>query len=284
MASATGSTPSGGRWRDPRAARDGRTLDGGVAPLGHSTPRIRGSPARTACSSAKAWETFWSAGKPASSSRDRFHPYVDQDLQATTGSAGDVLRDLPSVEVDADGNISLRGDLSVTVLIDGKPVSQMQGANRAAALQSISAGDIEQIEVITAPSAEFKPDGSGGIINIVTKKKHPVSAALLSAYAGTGLPAGIAKRVRFPVHGRIILLHAPVVPLANHPAIGIENCRTDWYSPFLQPLPRLLQSNPQHRRIVELYIHAISAGLLNPTQKSSTNWPPCDSRANSLFC
>ena len=106
---------------------------------------------------------------------------IDQDLQATTGSAGDVLRDLPSVEVDADGNISLRGDSSVTVLIDGKPVSQMQGANRAAALQSIPAGDIEQVEVVTAPSAEFKPDGSGGIINIVTRKKHPVSSALLSA-------------------------------------------------------------------------------------------------------
>ncbi len=136
--------------------------------------------------SAQATTTVTVTGQRASvvNRVDRKVYHVDQDLQATTGSAGDVLRDLPSVEVDADGNISLRGDPSVTVLIDGKPVSQMQGANRAAALQSIPAADIEQIEVITAPSAEFKPDGSGGIINIVTKKKHPVSAALLSAYAG----------------------------------------------------------------------------------------------------
>lgn len=109
---------------------------------------------------------------------------VDQDLQSTTGSASDVLRDLPSVEVDSDGNISLRGDSSVTVLIDGKPVSRMQAAGRGDALQEIPASDIDRIEVITAPSAEFKPDGSGGIINIVTKKRRQGSSALLSAYAG----------------------------------------------------------------------------------------------------
>ncbi len=110
---------------------------------------------------------------------------VDKDLQATTGSAGDVLRNVPSVEVDTDGNISLRGDSSVTVLIDGKPSARMQGAGRGDALLSIPAGEVEQIEVITAPSAEFKPDGSGGIINIVTKKSHgPGSSGTLTAFAG----------------------------------------------------------------------------------------------------
>jgi outer membrane receptor for ferrienterochelin and colicin len=110
---------------------------------------------------------------------------VGQDLQSPTGSAGDVLRDLPSVEVDADGNVSLRGDASVTILVDGKPSSRMQGANRADALSQIPASEIEQIEVITAPSAEFKPDGSGGIINIVTRKKHaPGGSGMLTAFAG----------------------------------------------------------------------------------------------------
>ncbi len=123
--------------------------------------------------------------RPAAADRvDRKIYRVDKDLQSATGSAGDVLRDLPSVEVDPDGNVSLRGDSSVTVLIDGKPVSRMQGANRGDALQSIPASDIDRIEVITAPSAEFKPDGSGGIINIVTKKRHPASTATLSAFGG----------------------------------------------------------------------------------------------------
>lgn len=110
---------------------------------------------------------------------------LGQDLQSTTGSAGDVLRDIPSVEVDADGNVSLRGDSSVTILIDGKPSSRMQGANRGDALLSIPASEIDRIEVITAPSAEFKPDGSGGVINIITKKTHPPgSSGVISAFVG----------------------------------------------------------------------------------------------------
>ena len=102
---------------------------------------------------------------------------TDADLTATTGNATDVLNNIPSVEVDADGNVSLRGDSSVNILIDGKPVAEMQGTARAAALQGLSASDIQQIEIITSPSAEFKPDGSGGIINIVTKKSHKRSAS-----------------------------------------------------------------------------------------------------------
>jgi outer membrane receptor protein involved in Fe transport len=102
---------------------------------------------------------------------------TDADLQATTGSASDVLRNIPSVEVDTDGGISLRGDSSVTVLIDGKPASSLQGAARGDALLSLSAADIQQIEVITSPSAEFKADGSGGVINIVTKKNRRTGGA-----------------------------------------------------------------------------------------------------------
>lgn len=97
---------------------------------------------------------------------------ADADILATTGSAADLLNNIPAVDVDIDGNLSLRGDNSVTVLIDGRPSSQMQGAGRGSALMGFSAADIEQIEVITSPSAEFKPDGAGGIINIVTKKNR----------------------------------------------------------------------------------------------------------------
>lgn len=102
---------------------------------------------------------------------------ADADIQSSTGSAADLLNNIPAVDVDIDGNVSLRGDTSVTVLVDGKPSSQMQGAARGGALLGFSAADIEQIEVITSPSAEFKPDGAGGIINIVTKKNRKRGSA-----------------------------------------------------------------------------------------------------------
>lgn len=113
------------------------------------------------------------AQKPAeATSIDRRTYSVAHDLQATSGSVGDVLRNLPSVEVDVLGNLSLRGDSNVQVLIDGKPSTMMSAANRGAILQQMPADSIESIEVITNPSAQFKPDGSSGIINIVTKKNR----------------------------------------------------------------------------------------------------------------
>lgn len=104
---------------------------------------------------------------------------TDQDLQSKTGSASDVLGNIPSVTVDIDGNVALRGN-NVTILVDGKPSPMLSGPNRGDALQQMSADEIAQVEVITNPSAAFKPDGAGGIINIVTKKarKAGTSGAL----------------------------------------------------------------------------------------------------------
>jgi len=96
---------------------------------------------------------------------------VGKDIQATTGSASDLLQNIPSVQVDIDGNLSLRGESSVQVLIDGKSSALMGTASRADVLAQLPADSIERIEVITNPSAMYKPDGAGGIINIVTKKK-----------------------------------------------------------------------------------------------------------------
>lgn len=100
---------------------------------------------------------------------DRKEYDVEKSLVSSGGGATDILRTLPSVEVDIDGNISLRGSPNVTVLIDGKP-SAMTGAGRTAVLQQIPASSIKSIEVITNPSARYDPDGMSGIINIVTKK------------------------------------------------------------------------------------------------------------------
>lgn len=109
---------------------------------------------------------------------------VGKDLIGKTGSASDLMQNVPSISVDIDGNISLRGSENVMVLINGKP-SALMGTNRAAVLQQMPASTIERIEVITNPSAKFKPDGTSGIINIVIKKnKNPGVNGTIQANAG----------------------------------------------------------------------------------------------------
>lgn len=94
---------------------------------------------------------------------------VSQDLSSKGGSASDVLKNVPSVEVDQDGNVSLRGNGNVTILIDGRP-SAMGGGSAQAILDAIPASSIERVEMVTNPSAKYDPDGTAGIINIVLKK------------------------------------------------------------------------------------------------------------------
>ena len=98
---------------------------------------------------------------------DRKVVNVGSDIVAAGGSAVDALQNVPSVQTDVDGNVTLRGSSSFTVLIDGKP-SVLQGSE---ALQQIPAGSIENIEIITNPSAKYDPDGVSGIINVVMKKQ-----------------------------------------------------------------------------------------------------------------
>jgi len=102
---------------------------------------------------------------------------VTDDVQATFGTLSDVLSAIPSVDVDPDGNVSLRGDSNVLILIDGKPSTQFSGSAAGDNLQSIPAKDIERIEVMTTPPAQFKADGTAGVINIITRKKRPQGVA-----------------------------------------------------------------------------------------------------------
>jgi len=92
---------------------------------------------------------------------------VSQDVNADGGTAVDVLENTPSVNVDIDGNVELRGSSNFTVLIDGKPT--VLEADEV--LQQIPASSIENIELITNPSAKYDPDGAAGIINVIMKKK-----------------------------------------------------------------------------------------------------------------
>jgi len=104
---------------------------------------------------------------------------VDQILTTTGGSAIDVLQIIPSVQVDIDGNVSIRGSSNITILIDGRPSNMT--------LEQIPAALIESIEVVTNPSARFDPDGMSGILNVILKKKkeHGFNG-MVSANVGSG--------------------------------------------------------------------------------------------------
>jgi ferric enterobactin receptor len=96
---------------------------------------------------------------------------VGKDLANAGGTAVDILSNVPSVAVDAEGNVSLRGSNSVRILIDGKP-SGLVSLKGGSGLQQLQGSSIERVEVITNPSARYEAEGMGGIINIVLKKEH----------------------------------------------------------------------------------------------------------------
>ena len=93
---------------------------------------------------------------------------VDKQITAEAGNAVDILENVPSVQVDVEGNVTLRGSSGFTVLIDGKPTI----LDPSDALRQIPSSSIENIEIITNPSVKYEPDGATGIINIVTKKNR----------------------------------------------------------------------------------------------------------------
>lgn len=112
------------------------------------------------------------------------------DLTAQNGVALDVLKKVPMVSVDIDGNVELQGSGSVRFLINGKP-SSIFGASLADALQSIPASQIKSVEVITSPGAKYDANGTGGIINIVLKdnKLQGINGSV-NLSAGTRLENG----------------------------------------------------------------------------------------------
>lgn len=107
---------------------------------------------------------------------------VSQVINAAGGTAVDALENTPSVQVDIEGNVSLRGSGNFTVLIDGRP-SVLSGSD---ALRQIPASALENIEIITNPSAKYEPDGQAGIINLVTKKNSMNGlSGIVNASVGT---------------------------------------------------------------------------------------------------
>lgn len=111
---------------------------------------------------------------------------VKSDIASTNASAADALNNVPSVTVDPDGTVSLRGSTNVQIMVDGKPSAMLQGDNRGAALNAMPSDDIESIEVINNPGAEFGNDGGGGpILNLVTRRtKRPGGMGVANVNAG----------------------------------------------------------------------------------------------------
>lgn len=142
-------------WRQSGVAVDGAEVDLGTVRLAPSAEAL--------------------AEVQVTAERSQVQTQIDRTVYDTAddpvaegGNATDVLSTLPSVDIDIDGNVSLRGAGNVAVFINGRP-APVSGEFLASYLQSLPAGSVERVEVIPNPSAAFEPDGVGGIINIALK-------------------------------------------------------------------------------------------------------------------
>jgi ferric enterobactin receptor len=128
--------------------------------------------------------------------------YRAKDVAPAAGNASEVLDNVPSVQVDADGKVSLRGNENVAVQINGRP-TPMRGTQLASYLKSVPANTIERIEVVPNPSAKYDPEGMAGIINIVLKQNVDLG---LSA----GLTTALSKADRYFGSGNLGYQSGPI--------------------------------------------------------------------------
>ncbi len=122
---------------------------------------------------------------------------VGKDLTVRGGTVSDVLDNVPSVSVDVEGNVSLRGQDNVRILINGKP-SGLVGLNSTDALRQLPAESIERVEVITSPSARYDAEGTAGILNIILRRsKLQGLNGAVTVNAGHPTQAGISGNINY---------------------------------------------------------------------------------------
>ena len=122
---------------------------------------------------------------------------VGRDLTVKGGSVSDVLDNVPSISVDVEGNIALRGSEDVRILINGKP-SGLVGLNSAEALRQLPSESIEKVEVITSPSARYDAQGNGGIINIILRRNKLLGFnGTVNANIGDPKSSGISTNLNY---------------------------------------------------------------------------------------
>lgn len=122
---------------------------------------------------------------------------VGKDLTVRGGTVSDVLDNVPSVSVDVEGNVALRGNDDVRILINGKP-SGLVGLNSTEALRQLPADAIERVEVITSPSARYDAEGTAGILNIILRRsKLEGMNGAITVNAGHPTQAGISGNINY---------------------------------------------------------------------------------------
>jgi outer membrane receptor protein involved in Fe transport len=133
--------------------------------------------------------------------------YRAKDVAPAASNASEVLDQVPSVQVDGEGKVSLRGNENVAIQINGRP-SPIRGPQLAAYLKSLPANIVERIEVIPNPSAKYDPDGMAGILNIVLKADTDLGLS-------TGLNFGVAETDRYNAAGNVGYQSGPLSVLSN---------------------------------------------------------------------
>jgi outer membrane receptor protein involved in Fe transport len=166
---------------------------------------------------------------------------VGKDLTVRGGSVSDVLDNVPSVSVDIEGNVALRGNQNVRILINGKP-SGLVGLNSTDALRQLPADAIEKVEIITSPSARYDAEGTAGILNIILRRSKALGlngAVILNA--GHPDQLGASGNINYR-SGAINLFNNSGYSYRNSP--GNSTTKTEFFNTEYDADGLLIQDDP----------------------------------------